>query len=188
MTEQRYSAVVIGASAGALSALSEILPKLPEGLKIPILIVVHLPPDKESILAELFSSKCKLPAKEAEDKEIIEAGMIYFAPPDYHMLVENDKSISLSVDDPVLFSRPSIDVLFESAADAYGEEVVGIILSGANNDGANGLKMVAEMGGITLIQQPDSASSKDMPKAAIKACPQAKVLSLNEIAKFISRL
>jgi two-component system chemotaxis response regulator CheB len=120
MTAVPAEAVVIGASAGALEALSVILPALPAGYGLPVFVVVHLPPDTRSILADLFQAKCHIPVREAEDKEPIRGGTIYFAPPNYHLLIEADRNVSLSSDEPVLFSRPSIDVLFESAADAYG--------------------------------------------------------------------
>ena len=121
MTEVKAEAVVIGASAGALEALSVILTVSASRLSLPVLVVVHVPPDKKSLLAELFQAKCGIEVREAEDKEPISGGTVYFAPPDYHLLVETDKSLSLSDDEPVLYSRPSIDVLFESAADAYGQ-------------------------------------------------------------------
>ena len=179
------AAVVIGASAGAFEALSIVLPGLPAGYRLPILIVVHLPPDKRSLLAELFHARCGIEVREAEDKEPIRAGTAYFAPPDYHLLVENDRRLSLSAEAPVLFSRPSIDVLFESAADAYGEALIGVILTGANRDGAKGLKAVAEAGGAALVQNPAGAYATAMPDAAIAACPAARVLALPEIAAYL---
>jgi two-component system chemotaxis response regulator CheB len=124
-------AVVIGASAGALEVLSNLLPALPSDYRLPILIVVHLPPDNTSLFAELIRARCAIRVREAEDKEPIEPGVVYFAPPDYHLLVEEDKRLSLSDDEPVLFSRPSIDVLFESAADAYAGGLIGVVLTGA---------------------------------------------------------
>ena len=140
-------AVVIGASSGALDALSVILPSLPSQYGLPIIVVVHIPPDKASILATLFDGKCNIRVVEAEDKEPIRGGIAYFAPPGYHLQVEADKTLSLSNDHPVRFSRPSVDVLFESAADAYGDALVAIVLTGANEDGANGLKAVIAAGG-----------------------------------------
>jgi two-component system chemotaxis response regulator CheB len=178
-------AVVIGASAGALEALSSLLPGLPADYRLPILVVVHLPPDKTSLLAELLRVRCAIRVREAEDKEPIEPGVVYFAPPDYHLLVEEDKRLSLSDDEPVLFSRPSIDVLFESAADAYGGGLIGVVLTGANSDGANGLKAVVEAGGVAVIQSPGSAYAVAMPEAAIAACPAARVLPVNEIAAYL---
>jgi two-component system, chemotaxis family, protein-glutamate methylesterase/glutaminase len=178
-------AVVIGASAGALEVLSNLLPALPSDYRLPILIVVHLPPDNTSLFAELIRARCAIRVREAEDKEPIEPGVVYFAPPDYHLLVEEDKRLSLSDDEPVLFSRPSIDVLFESAADAYGGGLIGVVLTGANSDGANGLKAVVEAGGVAVIQSPGSAYAVAMPEAAIAACPAARVLPVNEIAAYL---
>ena len=178
-------AVVIGASAGALEVLSNLLPALPSDYRLPILIVVHLPPDKTSLFAELMRARCAIRVREAEDKEPIEPGVVYFAPPDYHLLVEEDKRLSLSDDEPVLFSRPSIDVLFESAADAYAGGLIGVVLTGANSDGANGLKAVVEAGGVAVIQSPGSAYAVAMPEAAIAACPAARVLPVNEIAAYL---
>jgi two-component system, chemotaxis family, protein-glutamate methylesterase/glutaminase len=178
-------AIVIGASAGALEALSSLLPGLPADYRLPILVVVHLPPDKTSLLAELLRVRCAIRVREAEDKEPIEPGVVYFAPPDYHLLVEEDKRLSLSDDEPVLFSRPSIDVLFESAADAYAGGLIGVVLTGANSDGANGLKAVVEAGGVAVVQSPGSAYAVAMPEAAIAACPAARVLPVNEIAAYL---
>ncbi len=183
----KFKAIVIGASAGALDALSSILPQLPAEFPLPIMVVVHLPPDKESILAQLLSKKCKLQVKEAEDKEKIKPGTIYVAPPDYHMLIENDKHISLSSEEPVLFSRPSIDVLFETASDVYEDSLIGVVLTGGNNDGTNGLKTIISLGGTAIVQQPDSAYATAMPEAAIKACPEAHILSLEQIVIFLKK-
>jgi two-component system, chemotaxis family, protein-glutamate methylesterase/glutaminase len=188
MSASRPQAVVIGASSGALEALSVILPALPRAFDLPVIIVVHIPPDKKSILADLFDEKCAIRVLEAEDKEPIRGGTAYFAPPGYHLQVEKDKSLSLSNDHPVLFSRPSVDVLFESATDAYGEALIAIVLSGANQDGANGLKAVIAAGGTGLVQHPDEAFSRAMPEAAIALCPTAKVLSLQGIALYLKRI
>jgi len=178
-------AVVIGASAGALEALSLILPTLPADFGLPLFIVVHVPPDRESLLAELFGAKCRIKVREAEDKEPVHGGTVYFAPADYHLLVEPDKSLSLSNEEPVLYSRPSLDVLFESAADAYGPGLIGIVLTGANQDGARGLKAIAEAGGAAIVQNPLGAYAAAMPEAAIAEVPGAKVLSLHEIADYL---
>lgn len=176
------SVVVIGASVGAIEALSVILPALPPGYPLAVLVVVHVPPDRKSLLVDLFSGRCRLAVKEAEDKEPIEAGTIYFAPPDYHLLVEPDFRLSLSSDEPVRYSRPSIDVLFESAADALGDRVIGVILTGANNDGARGLRALCDAGGPALVQKPGTAEGKAMPQSALAACPEARALLLEEIA------
>ncbi len=180
-------AVVIGASAGAIQALSEILPALPEDYLLSILIVVHIPAERDNILAPLFQSKCRLDVREAEDKEPILPGIIYFAPPDYHMLVEADETISLSSDEPVLHSRPSIDVLFESAAYAFGPGLIGIILTGANADGAQGLKMVEEAGGTVIVEDPALAYADAMPLAALKACSAAKPMSHDMITHYLMK-
>lgn len=185
MTGVKAEAVVIGASAGALEALSAILPFLPADYGLPVMIVVHIPPDKKSVLAELFQAKCGIEVHEAEAKEPISGGTAYFAPPDYHLLVETDKTLSLSNDEPVLYSRPSVDVLFESAADAYGSGLIAIVLTGANPDGAKGLKAVVDAGGTAIVQRPAGAYASAMPEAAIAACPEAQVLSLKEIAVYL---
>ncbi len=174
--------VVIGASAGALQALTQILPALPVDYPLPILIVVHIPPDRRNMLAPLFQAKCRMAVREAEDKEPGLAGVVYFAPPDYHLLVETDGTLSLSSDEEVWFSRPSIDVLFESAADAYGAGVIGIILTGANPDGASGSKAIADAGGTVLVEDPATAYASAMPLAALQACGTARAMPLAAIA------
>ncbi len=188
MTEDAVKAVVIGASAGALEALSSILPALPVTFDKPVMVVVHVPADKQSMLAELFRAKCSLTVKEAEDKEPITPRTVYFAPPNYHLLVEADEILSLSSDEPVLFSRPSIDVLFESAADAYGPGLIAIVLTGANQDAANGAKAVIDAGGMVIVQSPDDAFSPAMPQAAIALNPGATVMSLTEIAAYLRKV
>ena len=185
MTGAKAEAIVIGASAGALEALSSILPLFPVNYGLPVIIVVHVPPDKKSIMAELFQAKCDIEVHEAEDKEPIRGGTVYFAPPDYHLLVETDKSLSLSNDEPVLYSRPSLDVLFESAADAYGPGLVAVVLTGANQDGAKGIKAVVEAGGTAIVQSPEGAYAAAMPEAAIAECPSARTMSLKEIATYL---
>jgi two-component system chemotaxis response regulator CheB len=178
-------AIVVGASAGALEALSVILPALPDNYRLPVLVVVHVPPDKRSVLADLFRQKCRVEVVEAEDKQPIERGNVYFAPPDYHLLVEKTRTLALSSDEPVLFSRPSIDVLFESAADAFGQTLVGIVLTGANQDGASGVKAIIDAGGAVFAQCPRDAFAAAMPEAAIAARAGVNVLSLAEIAAML---
>jgi two-component system chemotaxis response regulator CheB len=178
-------AVVVGASAGAVEALSAILPELPGDYPLPLLVVVHLPPDRKSVMAELFRARCRVEVREAEDKEPIRGGVVYFAPPDYHLLVEPDRRLSLSSDEPVRYSRPSVDVLFETAVDAYGPGLTGVVLTGANDDGARGLRAIHEAGGTAVVQRPDLAFAPAMPAAALEACPGSRVLTLEEIAKFL---
>ncbi len=184
----RIEAVVIGASAGGVEALSEILPALPARFRPALLIVLHLPRERPSLLVEIYEKRCVLPVREADDKEPIEPGTVYFAPPDYHMLVEKSRQIALSTDEPLHFSRPSVDVLFESAADAYGERLLGIILTGANQDGAVGLHAIHRAGGITVVQQPDSAQVPLMVVSALQRNPADFVLSLPEIGELLKGL
>jgi two-component system, chemotaxis family, protein-glutamate methylesterase/glutaminase len=188
----RIDAVAIGASAGGVEALSLLLPALPAGLRAAVLIVLHLPRERASVLADIFASKCARPVREAEDKEPVEPGTVYFAPPDYHLLVDRagpaGVQFALSADDLVNFSRPSIDVLFESAADIYGRRLLGIILTGANHDGAAGLAAVHEAAGITVVQHPDTAQSSLMPMTAIRKSPVDYVLTLEQIAELFRSL
>ena len=184
----RVDAVVIGASAGGIEALTVLLPALPAGLRATVLVVLHLPRDKPSVLAEIFARKCALPVREAEDKEPIQPGTVYFAPNNYHLLVDNGPQLSLSADDPVHHSRPSIDVLFESAAEIYNERLLGIILSGANDDGAAGLAAIHDAGGVTIVQSPRTARAPQMALSALKLRPADCVLPLEEIADMLRAL
>ncbi|MEB2846691.1 chemotaxis protein CheB [Rhizobiales bacterium RZME27] len=181
-------AVVIGASAGALEALTSILPTLSKDFRLPIMIVVHIPPDKRSVLAELFRAKSSVEVIEVEDKEPIRPGTAYFAPPDYHLLIEDQETLGLTNEEPVLFSRPSIDVLFESAADVYGAGAVAVLLTGANHDGAKGASAIARVGGHVIIQDPRSAFASAMPEAGLASCPDATVLSLDGISEYLRRI
>ncbi|HWD21476.1 MAG TPA: chemotaxis protein CheB [Verrucomicrobiae bacterium] len=181
-------AVVIGASAGAIEALSKLLPALPAKYPWPILLVVHVPPDTRSALPELFAPKCRIAVKEAEDKEKLRPGVAYFAPPNYHLLVETDGALALSSEEPELFSRPSINVLFDSAADAFGSDVVGVILTGASADGAEGLRKIRAAGGMALAQDPKTAQCPAMPEAALAACPGARAMGLAELAALLASL
>lgn len=182
---QTPEAVVMGVSAGAVEALGTILPQLPADFPLPILVVVHLPPDHKSMLVEMFQRKCQMKVKEAEDKEAIRGGAIYFAPPDYHLLVEQDRRLSLSTEEPVLYSRPSVDVLFETAADAYGASLLGVVLTGASSDGAMGLKAIIEAGGAGIVQDPQTAYAPVMPQSASRVCPEALVVPLEQISQYI---
>ncbi|MDI1313650.1 chemotaxis protein CheB [Prosthecobacter sp.] len=187
-TRTSMQALVIGGSAGAVGALLKLLPWLPGGYPLPVLIVIHLPPDDRGTLAGLLNSQCQVTVKEAEDKEPICPGVAYVAPANYHLLVEPDFSFSLSQDEPLFFSRPSIDVLFESAADAYGSGLSGVILTGASQDGAHGLLAVHSAGGRTFVQEPATAEVSTMPLAALSACPEACALPLNQLAEELRAL
>jgi len=185
---RRICAVVMGASAGGIEALEVLLPALPADTGAAVLIVLHLRRERSSLLTEIFSPLCVLPVSEAQDKEPVRAGRVYFAPPDYHLLVDRGPQLALSVDEPVHFSRPSIDVLFESAADIYGPALLGIILSGANDDGSAGLAAVRRAGGLTVVQQPDSAAVPYMVRAALRGGAAELVLTLPEIAALLGSL
>lgn len=184
----RIDAVVIGASAGGVEALSELLPALAPGLRPPVFIVLHLPRDKPSVLAEIFARKCAAPVREAQDKEPVAPGTVYIAPTNYHLLIDRGPELSLSADDPVHHSRPSVDVLFESAAEVYGNRLLGIILSGANEDGAIGLAAIHDAGGVTIVQSPETARAPNMALAALKLRPADRVVPLNEIADILRSL
>ena len=185
---RRIAGVVIGTSAGGIDALSEILPALPAGLHAPVFVVIHLPRERRSLLPELFSARCQVPVVEADDKEPIEAGTVYFAPPDYHLLIDEGPSLALSADEPVHFSRPAIDVLFESAADRYGVGLLGVILTGANEDGAAGLAAVQRAGGLTVVQEPSTAQAPLMTQSALKLVTADMILPLSEIATLLASL
>jgi len=179
------SAVVIGGSAGSVDGLGQLLPALHRDMGVAVFVVIHLPRERSSKLVEIFARRCEAPLLDAEDKQPIVPGCVYFAPPDYHLLVDEGPAIALSVDELVHYSRPSIDVLFESAADIYASRLLAIVLSGANDDGAAGLSTVARRGGATCVQDPARASSPTMPAAALRAAPASAVLDLAEIAALL---
>ena len=183
-----FKAVVIGVSSGGLEALKVLVPGLRPDFALPVLIVQHLAPHADSYLPVCLNALSPLAVKEAEDKESLRPGVVYVAPPDYHLLVEPDATLSLSVDPKVNFSRPSVDVLFETASDAFGPELVGIVLTGANHDGAAGLARIKRRGGLAIVQSPESAQAPAMPQAAIDATAADHVLSLHEIAPFLNHL
>ncbi|MBX3232275.1 MAG: chemotaxis protein CheB [Labilithrix sp.] len=178
--------VVMGTSAGGLRALERVLGALPARFALPIVVVQHRSKESEAF-AEVMGSLVDLPVREAEDKEPVVAPGVYLAPPDYHLLLEPGR-FALSTDEPVGFSRPSIDVLFESAADAYGSGVVGVLLTGANSDGTRGLRRIRAVGGLAIVQDPATAESPEMPAAAVKDGALDKVVGLDAIAEELLRL
>lgn len=182
----KHRAIVIGASAGGLSVLSVILSGLPVNYPVPVIIVQHRIKDQRDLLEEVLQSKCRIKIKQADEKEKINGATIYVAPPDYHLLVEKDFRFSLSSDAPVHYSRPSIDVLFETAANAYGKGLTGIILTGANSDGALGLVAIKNAGGTTIVQDPKEAQFSFMPAAAIDAKGAKHVWTLKQIQNFFT--
>ena len=178
--------IVIGGSAGALEPLLEIVGTLPDELVAPIAIVIHLSPTHPSLVPALLARVSQRTVREAEDKEPLAAGAVYVAPPDYHMLLERDRTISLSIDAPVRYSRPSIDVLFVSAAQAFGAACTGVLLSGANDDGADGLRQIHEAGGNVLVQA--DAVHPTMPQAGLtRVGPATPCLPPREIASYLAR-
>jgi two-component system chemotaxis response regulator CheB len=183
-----YEAIAIGASAGGLSALKEVLAPLPADFTLPILVVQHRLPTPDDFLVFFLDESCPLTVKEADEKELVKPGYVYIAPADYHLLVERDKTLSLSIDARVCYSRPSIDVLFETAAEAYLSGLIGIILTGASGDGTAGLKKIKEKGGLTIAQNPATAEIAVMPHSAIREDIVDKILSLAEIASFLAQL
>lgn len=185
---RRIEAVVIGGSAGGVDALLQLLPALPAGYDLPVVCMLHLPPDRESRLAELFDERLPLPVREATDKGNIEAGTVYFAGPGYHLSVERDRTFSLSCEPPVHYARPAIDVLMESSADAWGPGLVGILLTGANHDGADGMAQIRARGGFTVVQDPDDAQVGVMPMEAIRRCNPHLVLPLARIQALLPML
>lgn len=180
---QRYDAIVIGASAGGVAALRAVLGSLPADLPVPVLIVLHLPRGRPSSISELLDGECALPVREAVDKQPLLPGTVTFAPPDYHLLVESTQSLALSVDDPVLFSRPAIDPLFESAADTFGRRLLALLLTGASSDGSDGVAAVRAHGGSAWIQQPQDAVSPLMPASALAYAGADAVLTLEDLCR-----
>lgn len=184
----KVAAAVIGGSAGAIDVLRTVLAALPPVISVPVVIVVHLPERSQHQLADLLNHGSPVPVKQAEDKEPIRAGQIYVAPSAYHLLVDPTRTLALSVDAPVHYSRPAIDVLFESALDAYGAQLLGVLLSGASEDGAAGLHEVHAAGGVTIVQAPSSAEVAIMPRAALALFQPTYLWSPAEMAAGLPRL
>lgn len=183
-----FEAIVIGASAGGLQALKMVLSSLPASFPFPIAIVQHIAESSENFMAELLNHTSRITVKEAEDKESLCPGTAYVAPPGYHLLIEPDRSFSLSVDERINHARPSIDVLFESAAEAFDKALIGIILTGANADGAQGLKTIKEYGGLAIVEDPESAEHPAMPKAALAATTVDHVVTLERLVPLLLHL
>lgn len=183
-----FEAVVIGASAGGIAALLEILPGLPATAPLPIVVVVHMMQGRPSQLAEVFAQRMAMAVQEAQDKQPVAAGTLYFAPSGYHLSVESERCFSLSCEPPHNFSRPAIDFIMASAADVYGSALAGILLTGANHDGAAGLAAIGEAGGLTVVQDPDEAQVDVMPRAAIRLRAPDLILPLREIRALLALL
>jgi two-component system chemotaxis response regulator CheB len=183
-----HNAIVIGASAGGIEALDFLLPHIKSTCKHSLFVVQHIGAGSEFSFVKLLNAKCKIKIKEACDTEEIKPGMLYFAPPDYHLLIEKNYSLTLSADEKVNFSRPSIDVLFETAAEAYTNALTGILLTGSNNDGSKGLKRIKELGGKTIIQEPHDAAFSEMPASALTLFTPDKIVTLKQLAHLLENL
>ena len=179
--------IVIGGSAGSLKVLLHFIPKIKPTIQVPIIIILHRKNDMQSTLENLLREHTKLDIKEAEDKEKILPGTIYIAPPNYHLLIERNGTLSLDGSEKVLFSRPSIDVTFQSAAEVYGAGLLGIILSGANNDGTAGLSTIKDYGGVVAIQNPKDAEIPAMPLSALELIDPDYIINGNQIASIINK-
>lgn len=180
--------IAIGGSAGALDALLQILPALPATLTVPVALVMHLQPNHPSLLPSIFAAKCSRAVAEINDNDPLRASTLHIAPPNHHLQIERSGHFLLSSDAPVRHSRPSIDVFFESVADEYGDRAVGVLLSGTNSDGAEGLRKLRVEGSRTIVQSPDTALRDAMPRAALSICSRHLVLSPREIRDYLSRL
>ncbi len=185
---KEFKLLVIGSSAGGIHALSQVFSSLPHHFPLPILVVQHMHPRSRSQLAAILQKKTAVIIQEAEEKEKIRPGVAYIAPPNYHLLLEQDHTLSLSTDERVNYARPAVDVLFESVVDAYQDRVIGMILTGANNDGAAGLRCIKEAGGYALVQDPKTAEAESMPKSACEATSVDKVLPLEDLGPFVLQL
>lgn len=181
-------AIVIGASSGGMEAIKLLLSALPENFEIPVVVVLHIGSNTIDHYLTLLENKTSFHVKEAEEKEPLSPSTVYFAPPNYHLQIESNLTFSLSIDAKINYSRPSIDVLFETAAWCFKEKLIGVLLTGSNSDGAAGLRTIKEYGGTVLVQNPASAFARTMPYAAIKECPPHYILELNELAEKITEL
>ncbi|WP_347906038.1 chemotaxis protein CheB [Pseudomonas purpurea] len=187
-SRRKVEAVVVGASAGGVEALLSIFSSLHQGFRLPIIVVLHLPDERRSHLADVFARRVSMPVMEAYDKALITPGTLYFAAPGYHLSVEHDRSLSLSLEDRVHHSRPAIDYLFESAADTYGPSLAAVLLTGANQDGARGLAHVKSCGGLTVVQDPTQAHVSTMPAAALALHQPDHILPLRGIGRLLVEL
>jgi two-component system chemotaxis response regulator CheB len=184
----QYEAIVIGVSSGGMNAMKIIFSLLPGNFSMPIIIVQHVGSHSENAWIKLLNDKSNLEIKEADEKEKIEKGKVYIAPANYHLLIERNKTFSLTTDEKVNFARPSIDVLFESAAEAYQNKLIGVVLTGSNNDGTKGIKRIKEYGGLTIVQDPDTAESSFMPASVIASFLPDYILPLEEIIKILIKI
>ncbi|WP_461481294.1 chemotaxis protein CheB [Porticoccus sp.] len=188
MTIRNYEAVVLGASFGGMQMLKLLLTALPRDFSLPVIAVQHTAPTAEGALAELLNRVCEIEVREANEKEPIEPARVYLAPANYHLLVEPDRTFSLTVDERVNYARPAIDVLFETAAETYGAGLIGLVLTGANSDGAKGLRHIKDRGGLAIVQDPATAAAPAMPRAAILAARPHRVLAPEQITALLLQI
>ena len=186
--EQQYDAVTVGCSSGGLNALGDFLPRFPGDFPVPIVVVQHRTKDADGFMVEFLNDLCQLLVKEAEDKEFLSAGTVYVAPANYHLLLESDGSFSLDCDAEVRYSRPSIDVFFQSAADAFSKRLIAIILTGGNEDGRDGIRYIKSCGGITMAQDPALSEVDIMPRAAVESGAVDKIGSLSQLYSDVSEV
>ena len=184
----KYEAIVIGVSSGGMNAMKIMFSLLPKNFSTPIIIVQHIGARSDGHFIKLLNKQSNVSIKEADEKEKIENGTVYIAPPNYHLMIERDKSFSLTIEERVNYARPAIDVLFESAADAYKDKLIGVILTGSSSDGSLGLKKIKEYGGLTIAQDPKTAESGYMPASAIAVVRMDFILSLEEIIKLLIKI
>ncbi len=183
-----FAAIVIGVSSGGMNAMKTLFSRLPNDFKIPVIIVQHISPRSDNQWIKLLSDKYKRTICEADEKIQIENGAIYIAPANYHLLIERNRTFSLTIDERVSYARPSIDVLFESAADVYKKTLIGIILTGSNDDGRNGMKRIQQAGGVTIVQNPETAESPYMPASVIQTIKPDYILSLDGITELLIKI
>ncbi len=183
-----FEAIVIGVSSGGMNAMKMIFSRLPEDFSIPIIIVQHIGAQSNNTWIRSLNEGSHIRIQEAEEKDKITKGHAYIAPANYHLLIERDKTFSLTIDERVNYARPSIDVLFESAAESYKDKLIGVVLTGANNDGAKGLKRIQQRGGLTIVQDPKDAEAAYMPESAISMLVPDHVLSLSEIISLLTQI
>lgn len=184
----RYDVVVVGVSAGGVDLLLDLLPRLDRDFPVPIVVCLHSAPGTTFELAVMLDDRADIRVKEAEDKEPLQGGCVYLAPGGYHLLLERDGVCSLSLDAPVRFARPSVDVLFDSAAHAFRQRTIAVVLSGANDDGAQGARRVRAAGGTVIVQDPATAAAKDMPRAAVAAGPPDFIVQPRDLPELLARL
>ncbi|MDD2364926.1 MAG: chemotaxis protein CheB [Desulfuromonadaceae bacterium] len=183
-----FKAIVIGVSTGGVTALKKLLGGLPTDFPLPILVVSHISPDSDDGLAVLLDTLCSIHVKEANEGELIMPGTVYLAPANYHLLLERDSTIAFSIDSPVNFARPSVDVLFESAADVYNKTLIGILLTGAGNDGSKGMLKIKNRGGTVIVQDPVDAEMDSMPKSALQLLKADYVVCLKNIPELLHNI